>query len=923
MDRIQLRRDSSDNWAKVNPILLEGEVGFETDTKLRKIGDGVHRWNDLEYLKAEGISQETGNNQNITMSQDTITRELSELGSKMELKTAEILGDNIVRTEEIEFTSNYSQKKLGFIIPKGAVINLLSDDISTISGRTTSEDTEYQMLHNGTIADRNIQYIKNIDIKGKVQIGYEAEGIYSVSQKMSDAEKRDNKLFDSITGKTLGITKVVNPARKEKKEEVSGIFRGYEVDLTNLFSEGYEGVYFWGTEYSETSDIVKGYIEDNEGEIESITEWVKKGDVQLCYLPITDKSVKLKATYAFVSNATHGVVKWTPSLAFVKTANTNTIIDAVMIDKFKLENNIEGLKIIEKTLEPLNLDVKNIVEKVGKSTAVYDLVKVSTPARKDGANTSSGFFKGYEVDLTNYRDNYASIYFRGANYNIGGTIIQGYIVDDEGNIESNTENKENNFNSWVELPLTNKSKTLKASYCISASGGEVWTPEYVEFRTESKFYKKEEVYNKDEINEMVSEVGNKSIEIFLPSDIYAIKGKVSQLFYRGFVKAVNPYKYDIKVMCAVGKTFPRYYEIGSTAAVGDYPIKVEVRDDNRNVLAVKESTLHIIAETPKSSLVNVLCVGASATATGHWPAELKRLLANNFNANFVGRKTGYSDTSVNLEAIGGWTWGTFIKSGSKAIRFYISSSVGDIGYGDKLTYNGNTYTVLEVNLTDGIGNIRCTGASEGTAPVNPTTDNGILSSSKGTTLDFNSWEEERYAPFYNEDTDKIDFKTYADKYCDGNIDIIVVHLGVNSVLWEDSNINNAITSAKQFIDGYLADFPNGKMIISAIPMPDEGTNVYANTYGDNNVNRYGTLSTFMLYNNALRELTESYSNVYWASSDIFFDTDYGYPKTEKNVNSRISAYKELIGTNGVHPIKEGSYMVADGILPIFVKMINE
>lgn len=84
MDRIQLRRDSSARWAEINPILLEGEVGYEIDTKLRKIGDGVNRWNDLEYLRAEGISQETGDSENVTMSQKAITRELTELGSNVE-----------------------------------------------------------------------------------------------------------------------------------------------------------------------------------------------------------------------------------------------------------------------------------------------------------------------------------------------------------------------------------------------------------------------------------------------------------------------------------------------------------------------------------------------------------------------------------------------------------------------------------------------------------------------------------------------------------------------------------------------------------------------------------------------------------------------------------------------------------------------
>lgn len=84
MDRIQLRRDSSARWAEINPILLEGEVGFETDTKHRKIGDGVHRWNELEYLKAENILQETGNSESATMSQDAITRELTQINQAIE-----------------------------------------------------------------------------------------------------------------------------------------------------------------------------------------------------------------------------------------------------------------------------------------------------------------------------------------------------------------------------------------------------------------------------------------------------------------------------------------------------------------------------------------------------------------------------------------------------------------------------------------------------------------------------------------------------------------------------------------------------------------------------------------------------------------------------------------------------------------------
>lgn len=32
-DIIQLRRDTAANWTNANPVLADGELGFETDTK--------------------------------------------------------------------------------------------------------------------------------------------------------------------------------------------------------------------------------------------------------------------------------------------------------------------------------------------------------------------------------------------------------------------------------------------------------------------------------------------------------------------------------------------------------------------------------------------------------------------------------------------------------------------------------------------------------------------------------------------------------------------------------------------------------------------------------------------------------------------------------------------------------------------------
>jgi hypothetical protein len=46
---IQLRRDTAANWTSTNPTLASGEMGFETDTNLFKIGDGSTLWTSLLY----------------------------------------------------------------------------------------------------------------------------------------------------------------------------------------------------------------------------------------------------------------------------------------------------------------------------------------------------------------------------------------------------------------------------------------------------------------------------------------------------------------------------------------------------------------------------------------------------------------------------------------------------------------------------------------------------------------------------------------------------------------------------------------------------------------------------------------------------------------------------------------------------------
>ena len=44
------RRDTASNWTSNNTVLLAGELGYESDTKKFKIGDGSTAWQSLDYI---------------------------------------------------------------------------------------------------------------------------------------------------------------------------------------------------------------------------------------------------------------------------------------------------------------------------------------------------------------------------------------------------------------------------------------------------------------------------------------------------------------------------------------------------------------------------------------------------------------------------------------------------------------------------------------------------------------------------------------------------------------------------------------------------------------------------------------------------------------------------------------------------------
>ena len=51
---IQIKRGTASAWTSANTVLSAGEIGFETDTKKMKVGDGSTTWTSLGYTATDG-----------------------------------------------------------------------------------------------------------------------------------------------------------------------------------------------------------------------------------------------------------------------------------------------------------------------------------------------------------------------------------------------------------------------------------------------------------------------------------------------------------------------------------------------------------------------------------------------------------------------------------------------------------------------------------------------------------------------------------------------------------------------------------------------------------------------------------------------------------------------------------------------------
>jgi hypothetical protein len=420
-------------------------------------------------------------------------------------------------------------------------------------------------------------------------------------------------------------------------------------------------------------------------------------------------------------------------------------------------------------------------------------------------------------------------------------------------------------------------------------------------------------------------------EIILPSIVTAVVGDTLQMYYDSFVHATG--EYEVEIIGTKGHAYPRYFEYTPVAGdIGTSTLTINVRQYENldssyaNVIATKTITLKTVA-VPSSpvSEKHVLMIGDSTIVKGDFVKEVcKRICsANNgdglTNIKFSGRlqKTVETGLTVGYEGFSGWSWGTYISSASKAIRFYVtgvSSLNFEAVYRDA---NNCIYNISEINVTGGTGNIRCLyvmGSASTTPPSSGTLTR--VSGSGDETITYTSIEVEQWSPFYVNGA--VDFENYVNEYCGGSVDYVVFSLGTNSIVGVNAEFStikaNIISQMTTLIGTLHTQYPSAKVLLCTLQKGSMNGG-----FGYNFGTAYNANANF--YNNKVYQLNKaylefastysSYVNVVNLSAE--FDTKYDFPNTQKPVNVRCTTYTELFDTNFGHPSTIGYNQMADAM----------
>jgi hypothetical protein len=219
--RIQVRRGSTSDWNTADPILNEGEIGYNNTLGQIKVGDGESLWSELDYLVNTG-SLDTSLGSYIPDTEKSAVSGVAELdASKNILAPAGIIFEGTANDHEttLTVTDPTADRTITFPNVDGTVITTgnLSDitNIGVFSSTITMEgstanDFELTLSAGDPTADRTITFpdetgtvqLRVTDVSD-TEIGY-LNGVTSSIQTQLDDKSTASKT-ETFTNKSISL----------------------------------------------------------------------------------------------------------------------------------------------------------------------------------------------------------------------------------------------------------------------------------------------------------------------------------------------------------------------------------------------------------------------------------------------------------------------------------------------------------------------------------------------------------------------------------------------------------------------------------------------------------------------------------------------------------------------------------------------
>jgi hypothetical protein len=278
--KIQVRRGTASSWTSSNPTLTAGEIGFETDTGLFKIGDGTTTWTSLTYSAVRALTAGSGvsitnsnGNHTISLSDPTIqVSDITDFVDGTNDRVADLLtaGSNI----QLTYTDNGNDTSAIQIAVTGVSVSGHTHTLSNITDVTASA-TEVNYI-DGSIpgtgvagkavvldSNLNIVNIGNLSTTGNLTVGNDLIVNGNTVTVNSTTVTIDDPIF------TLGGD--TNPGSDDNKDR--GIeFRYHNGTSAKLGFFGYDdstGKFTFIPDATNTSEVFSG----TKGELDANVDW--------------------------------------------------------------------------------------------------------------------------------------------------------------------------------------------------------------------------------------------------------------------------------------------------------------------------------------------------------------------------------------------------------------------------------------------------------------------------------------------------------------------------------------------------------------------------------------------------------------------------------------------------------------------------